>query len=249
MNYRITKGYLVRKIKDLPIIWYLYKVYTEYKLGHRLHSKNTNAEKVFSDIYKNNDWNNEESLSGQGSELKHTKRIKDELPNFLSRYEVKSILDAPCGDFNWMRHVQFGNVKYTGGDIVQELIDINNKLYRTPLISFEKINIIEDKLPKVDLIFIRDCLVHFDNKSIFLFFKNLINSEIKYLLTTNFPLTHHNYDITMGNWRPINLKRKPYNLPNEIDILWEESTEDYGQFPDKSLFLWKIDDIRHALHA
>jgi hypothetical protein len=247
MKYKLTKGLIVRKIKDLPVIWYLYKHYTESKLRHRLNSNNTSAEEVFNRIYKNNDWNNEESISGQGSELKHTKEIVAKLPNFLTRHSVQSILDAPCGDYNWMRRVQFEEIEYIGGDIVQELVDSNNDCFGKSNVSFKKINIIEDKLPKVDLIFVRDCLVHFDNKSIFLFLNNLVNSEVKYLLATNFPITNHNYDITIGNWRPINLQKKPYNLPKEIDILWEESEETYGQFPDKSLFLWRVKDIKSVL--
>ncbi len=161
---------------------------------------------------------------------------------------MKSFLDAPCGDFNWMKHVNKSGLKYIGGDIVQGLVDLNNKRYGTDQISFIKLNIISDPLPKVDLVFVRDCLVHFNDENIQLFFINLIKSEIKYLMTTNFPITKNNYDITMGNFRFINLLRSPYNLPKEIDILWEESIETYGQCPDKSLFLWEVNDIRQKIN-
>lgn len=247
MNVKLNKGIVVRKIKDLPIVYLIYKYYTEWKLRHRIQKNECSAEQIFSKIYINNAWNNHESRSGPGSELENTKELVNQLPIFLLKHNVNSILDAPCGDFNWMRHVIFNEVVYYGCDIVQELIDRNNKLYSSERISFFKLNIINDKLPSVDLIFVRDCLVHFNDESIFLFLMNLVKSEIKYLLTTNFPLTEHNYDISMGNWRPINLKKKPYNLPDEINILWELSKEGYGQFPDKSLYLWQVDDIRKGL--
>lgn len=248
MKYPLNKGLIVRYIKDLPGVWYLYKIYTERLLRHRLNPKEQIAEKVFSDIYENNDWNNSESLSGQGSALKHTRTIVDKLPSFLEKFNVKSMLDAPCGDFNWMRYVEMKNIQYIGGDIVQGLVDMNNRKYGNKQISFIKLNIISDPLPKVDLILVRDCLVHFNNESIQLFFKNLVASEIKFILTTNFPITKNNYNITMGNFRFINLLRKPYNLPKEKDILWEESKETYGQCPDKSLFLWEVDDIRKKMN-
>ena len=242
MNYNINKGYIVRIIKDLPIAWYLYKIYTEKLLKFRLQPNETSAEKIFTDIYKNNNWNNEESVSGQGSALKHTQNIIDKLPILLKKHGIHSILDAPCGDYNWIQHVNFNDIQYIGGDIVQELVDSNNKKFANNHVSFIKLNIIEDPLPKVDL------LVHFNNKSIKSFLQNLIASDIKYFMTTNFPLTKHNYDITMGNFRLINLQRKPYNLPKEIDILWEECTENYGQVQDKSLILLDVKSIKNNIH-
>jgi hypothetical protein len=244
MKFISTKGYVVRTIKDLPFVWFFYKKYTEKKLRHRLNPTEVSAEKVFTEIFDNNDWNNTESISGQGSILKHTQVIIDKLPNFFKKHDIKTFLDAPCGDFNWMKHVKLYDVQYIGGDIVNELIHSNNKQYGNEQVEFRQINIIHDKLPKVDLMMVRDCLVHFNNESINGFFKNLAKSEIKYLLTTNFSYTKHNYDISMGNWRPINLQRKPYCLPKEIDILLEESTETYGQFPDKALYLWLVDDLK-----
>ena len=249
MKFTSTKGRLVRTIKDLPLIWYFYKLYTERKLRHRLKPNENAAEQIFTGIFENNDWNNHESISGQGSILKHTQIIIDKLPIFAKKHGVKTFLDAPCGDFNWMKHVKFDAVKYIGGDIVKELVTKNNALYANEDIAFQQLNIIEDELPEVDMMMVRDCLVHFNDKSIMDFLHNLTSSKVKFLLTTNFSLTKHNYDISMGNWRPINLQRKPYSLPQQIDILSEESTETYGQFPDKALYLWDVADIRKALHG
>jgi hypothetical protein len=71
----------------------------------------------FTDIYHKNIWENEESVSGPGSTLEYT--VRDALPTVLDTYSIKTIFDAPCGDFNWMKYVVKGtNIKYTGGDIV-----------------------------------------------------------------------------------------------------------------------------------
>ena len=40
----------------------------------------------------------------------------------LSRRRVRSILDAPCGDFYWMKEVALCDIDYIGADIVEEII-------------------------------------------------------------------------------------------------------------------------------
>lgn len=243
-RYKYTKGLFLRYFKDLPIFYLLYKYYTEYKLRHRLIKNTASSEFIFTSVYQNNSWNNSESISGVGSTVLHTRKIISELPAFLEKFNVNSILDAPCGDFNWMKYVNLGSISYLGADVVKELVDQNNAKYRSSNVRFINLDICKDPLPSVDLIFVRDCLVHFDYLSINLFIKNLLNSDIRFILITNFPITTNNYDITMGNFRFLNLKARPFFFPDELDILWEESIESNGQCPDKSLFLWSVDDVR-----
>lgn len=231
-----------RIIKDLPFVWSIYRLYTEIKIG-MLH-KNKQVGEIFTNINTTNLWNNQETISGPGSTVYATSHITSALPEFLKKHKIQSILDAPCGDFHWMQNVDLSTFNYTGADIVNQLVKSNNEKYKAENIEFIHLDIIKDTLPSADLILVRDCLVHFNDINIFKFFQNLCNSDIIYLLTTNFPLTMHNYNITNGNWRPLNLMRKPYSLPKEVDILWEESVENDGQFPDKSLYLWKVVDLK-----
>jgi hypothetical protein len=60
---------------------------------------------IFTDIYKNNNWKSEESVSGQGSTLDATIGIRTALPKLFDRFHVKSLLDIHCGDFNWLSKV------------------------------------------------------------------------------------------------------------------------------------------------
>ncbi|MBL0029993.1 MAG: hypothetical protein IPO95_13365 [Rhodanobacteraceae bacterium] len=48
-------------------------------------------------------------------------------------------------------------------------------------------------------------------------------------------------------FRPLNLQKPPFNLPKPFEIISEACTENGGGFADKSLGLWRIADIRHAL--
>jgi hypothetical protein len=153
------------------------------------------------------------------------------------------MLDIPCGDFNWMKNVDLSTVKYIGADIVDELIDENNKRYKTENINFQVINCITDPLPLVDLIFVRDFFVHLPYKDIFRALKRIKKSKSKYLLTTTFTNHHSNYDIKTGSWRPVNLQDKPFCFLNPDKIIIENCTQESGRWDDKSMGLWVIDKL------
>src|SRR5690349_11851139 len=78
---------------------------------------------TFSRIYEQNLWGDKESVSGTGSSITATVVVRSELPALLERLGVQSLLDAPCGDFTWMKEVVGGIGRYTGVDIVPRLIE------------------------------------------------------------------------------------------------------------------------------
>ncbi|MDR0556590.1 MAG: class I SAM-dependent methyltransferase, partial [Treponema sp.] len=119
-----------------------------------------NDPNVFTIIYNNNLWGSEESRSGEGSCVNTTKIIRKMLPVLWKEYDIKTFLDVPCGDYNWMKEVKKDNIIYIGGDIVNELIEQNNQKYKTGNVSFRVLDITKDVLPTVDMIFCKDCLQH-----------------------------------------------------------------------------------------
>lgn len=74
---------------------------------------------IFDKVYKNREWGDGESVSGTGSYLESTKHLIRELPFLFSRYGIRSILDIPCGDFNWMKEVNLSGINYIGDFIVE----------------------------------------------------------------------------------------------------------------------------------
>ena len=46
------------------------------------------------------------SLCGPGSSLLSTRKIRQQLPLLIQDLEVRSVLDAGCDDFNWMKRVK-----------------------------------------------------------------------------------------------------------------------------------------------
>lgn len=207
-------------------------------------SKNIlSVEQKFKYIYDNNHWGGSASKSGQGSDRNQVSKIIKELPELIKEYNLQSILDIPCGDFNWMKSLDLSGVKYTGADIVDEIVEVNNTNYSGEDKNFVKLNIIDNSLPKYDLILCRDCFVHFSNDDIIKSIKNIKASKSKYLLTTTFTNCRSNEDIVTGDWRVLNLTEPPFCFPNPLHTIVEECTECNNKYRDKSLGLWLISDL------
>lgn len=213
---------------------------------HRRLLKKKSVSQVFNDIFARNGWSGDESVSGLGSSLGQTRVLIDTLPDLFARYDVETVLDIPCGDFHWMKHVDLEPFHYVGGDIVAAVVEQNRK-YETDRVCFRHLDLTCDELPKVDLIFCRDCLVHFAYKDLQKALANIQKSDSTYLLTTTFPSRPRNRDIATGEWRPINLAKAPFNFPPPLELINEECTENEGVFSDKSMGLWKIKELQPCL--
>jgi hypothetical protein len=100
---------------------------------------NMDRKTAFEHIYPVNEWGCNESRSGLGSNLDLTQQVRRALPPLLRAFAMKSMLDAPCGDYNWMPHVDLGCTHYIGCDIVPELIAANRE--RHPGIEFLNVDL------------------------------------------------------------------------------------------------------------
>lgn len=203
-----------------------------------------NTAERFNTIYRQNDWKDDESVSGPGSNATQVETVKSILHRVLEEYSISSMADIPCGDFGWMRDVDLGEVSYVGGDIVEDLIQLNRDQYGNRAnVSFEVIDLLLDPIPEVDLLFVRDCLVHLNHNQVQTALRRIANSSCQFLLTTSFVEHGTNIDIHTGDWRPLNLEQPPFNLPKPLAVFNEKCTENNGKYADKSLVLWKISDL------
>lgn len=177
--------------------------------------------RTFTDVYKQNRWlsKNGESISGNGSMLSYTENLRAALPRIFEKYGVVSVLDLPCGDFNWMSHVDLDDIDYIGADVVSEIIELNRERY--PSVQFEVLDIAGDDLPGADLIICRDLFVHFSNRDIERSLLN-IKGKYKYILTTTFPTMKSNGSIRTGRWHPTNVELTPFNLGEPLELISEQ---------------------------
>ena len=219
---------------------YLRKAYYRFKTPKSVRYK-------FTDIYKRNIWNSQESRSGVGSTFEQTAIIRIEISRLVRELNVKSFLDAPCGDFNWMKGVSLDIERYIGVDIVEDLIKANKQRYGDARRHFLCLDLIRDELPQAEIILCRDCLVHLKVDQALDAVRNFKRTGAKYLLTTTFSARSVNEE---GNhkdneffWRPLNLQLPPFNFPKPIKLIKEGCTECNNLFEDKCLGLWRMDDL------
>jgi SAM-dependent methyltransferase len=234
-------------IKKIPGVLPVWNKVGEWRL------KKQSPEKVFTDIYRKNSWGNGESVSGSGSNLTETASLRKNLEKLFKDIKVSSILDIPCGDFHWMSLVDKGSASYIGADIVEPLVKKNSDKYVAPGVEFRRLDLVNDALPRADLVICRDCLVHLSFEDVLAALRNIVKSGSTYLIATTFPEHAVNTDIVTGRWRTLNMNAAPFNLPKPIMMLHEDSTEvdmeTRERYDDKSLGLWQIADIQNILKS
>lgn len=191
-----------------------------------------------------NKWKDGETLSGPGSTVNYIENLRKELPRLFETFRIKSMLDAPCGDYNWMRLVERPEVHYIGGEIVPELVEVNNARYANDNTRFILCDILKDELPAVDLWVCRDVLPHFGYADIFQTLSNLFRSgDVTYFLTTDHPEQEENIDIRTGSFRAMNVLREPLCFPEPI--LW---IDDYIEgYPVRRLGMCDVKSLQTAL--
>lgn len=220
----------VRKKKLLDILYKFFKflLNLRYRWDYRNMIKKKSISERFTQIYDKNLWRSYETRSGEGSEIHYTRKLRSWLIKKILTLKIKNFVDAPCGDFNWMKEVLFTLNKnklfkykfnYFGFDIVEKIINKNNLLYKNKNINFKVANICQYTLPNCDILMVRDFLFHLSYEDINKFLKNIRNVNYKYLLTTTHIDTiennFKNSDIISGDARFINLFAKPFNFNNQ----------------------------------
>jgi SAM-dependent methyltransferase len=196
---------------------------------------------VFAEIYKRNIWGYQETASGGSSTLGYTEKLRQNLPGLLADLGVRSLLDLPCGDLNWMSEVELPIERYIGGDIVPELVELARSKFGGEGREFQTIDLCNDPLPDVDLLLCRDCLIHLSEEMNYLALANILRSNIKYVLITTYP-DGNNRSIRNGDWFTLNLCAPPYNFPQPLRAL----DDTVAPFKRHQLGLWEVATLRQV---
>lgn len=202
----------------------------------------TSMKDRFTEIYHQNTWGSEVSRSGPGSHPDRAGTIGPILERIIREYRIKSFLDAPCGDWMWMKELQLPLETYLGIDIVDDVIAANKQRFADSRHSFEVADISCADLPQFDLIFCRDCFVHFSFADIFRTLENFQRSGCRYLLTTTFRRAPGNIDIVTGGWRVINLLKAPFCFPQPLEFFVDWTSDE--RYSDKSFGLWDLHEMK-----
>ena len=86
----------------------------------------------------------------------------------FGKFGIRSMLDAPCGDFYWMKHVVAGTkLVYNGGDIVRPMIEQNMAHHANDRTTSSTSTSRRVPCRRLTLWFCRDCFFHLSLADIF----------------------------------------------------------------------------------
>jgi len=181
-------------------------------------SKPITTKQVFEDIYRSATWGTNargDGHSGTGSTARSTLLYRTFLQQFLKDNEIRSVVDAGCGDWEFSSLLDWTGIDYRGYDIVDAVVAANTKKYARPNIRFFAANIIEADLPPADLLVSKHVLQHLSNRDVQKFLPQL--SKYKHVLLTNgvdrMTMSAANTDISAGGYRELDVTRPPFNVP------------------------------------
>ena len=190
-------------------------------------------EQRFTEIYEKNRWGSAESISGEGSTVEHSAAIRAELPLIIKRLSIRSMLDIPCGDYNWIRALDHGLESYIGADIVRALVESNLERYSSAGVTFRQLDVTCDPLPRVDLVLCRDCLMHLPNDQVRAAIGNFVRSGSTWVALTSFHESGKNGDTIAGGFRALKLCQPPFDFPPpaiSMDEKWPPASNKFLDF-------------------
>jgi SAM-dependent methyltransferase len=173
--------------------------------------------RVFDSIYRDATWGTNAGKvgnSGVGSTLSATLLYRTFLQQFFARNEVKSVVDAGCGDWEFSQALDWTGIDYKGYDIVPSLIEANTKKFGKPNIQFFPADFIETPLPAADVLIVKNVLQHLSNADVARFIPQLKKFKHALLIdgVDEISLSSSNPDINVGDYRPLDLTVPPFSL-------------------------------------
>jgi hypothetical protein len=174
-------------------------------------------ENKFTRIYNTGKWGkrNGKGCSGTGSSLSpDTRYYLSLLSNIINRYNIKSICDVGCGDWEFSKTFDWSNVNYHGIDCVESVINNNTILYHTDNISFEKRDISLHPVKDYDLVILKDVVQHWEDKDIIKVVDQLLNDNKYVFMTNGYKFIR---DASKNNWERRTLDKIYHYHPVCID--------------------------------
>jgi SAM-dependent methyltransferase len=175
---------------------------------------------TFNRIYAEATWGRNvagRGTSGTGSTVAITREYRAYLETFIKTHNVRSIVDAGCGDWGFSREVDWGGASYLGVDIASDVIASVRRTYENDNIRF-RVGDITDELPAADLLISKDVLQHLSNDLVHRFIRNnLATGKYKWVILTN-DRGRGNRDIASGGYRAIDLASAPFEVEGLVDL-------------------------------
>lgn len=150
--------------------------------------------------------------------MEATDSLRAALPGLLAQLGTRVLLDAPCGDLNWMSRVDLSGVTYVGVDTSEE--NLKTARRNAPALTVSKADIFADDLPSADTVLCRDFLQHLPEGLALRVLERLRATGANWLLATSHQAAAINEDIDkVGGFRPLNLTIPPIALGEPLHVI------------------------------
>lgn len=169
-------------------------------------------------IYQTHAWNRAgRSVSGPGSDPENVTAaaaaVREVLRHLLTSRAGVSVVDLGCGDMGWMGPLleELPGARYTGIDIVDELIDVNRRRY--PQHRFICDDIASCDWPECDLLVCRDVLFHNTPRDAMAVVSRMFDRRDAFIVVTSSMNRTNAYDFAdeQCRFRPLNLFAPPFS--------------------------------------
>jgi SAM-dependent methyltransferase len=183
---------------------------------------------AFQAIYAQGAWGTNQAgkgSSGLGSTLEFTKIYRVFLQDFLAKHDIRSVVDAGCGDWEFSQAIDWTGIDYLGLDVVPAVIDGNQRSFGSAKVRFAVANIVRDPLPAADLLVVKDVLQHLSHADIARFLAQLPRYRHVLIVNDVHPdsLTAEPQDIQTGGYRPLDSTRLPHSMPGTKVLMWHHA--------------------------
>jgi len=164
--------------------------------------------------------------------------LQKTLLDYINTHSLSTVFDIGCGDCQMVKEILPHIPRYIGADINPLRIEENRKKYDKEFMLFD---VTKDPIPDdVDIILCRDLFGNFSLNSILDSFEKIRKSKAKVLIVTTFI----NRAFSSNNeWQPISLCSPPFFFQRPVHLVNEECFELFPRYIDKSLGIWRIEDI------
>ncbi len=175
---------------------------------------------TFNRIYAEGTWGRDvagKGISGTGSTLEITREYRAYLEDFIKTHNIKSVVDAGCGDWTFSSAIDWNGASYLGVDIASDVVATVRAKHEKGNITFQ-VGDITDDLPAADLLISKDVLQHLSNELVHNFVENnLRKGKYKWVILTN-DRGNKNSDVESGGYRAIDLSAAPFDVKGLVDL-------------------------------
>lgn len=168
--------------------------------------------------------------SGVGSHPAYCEGYVRFLEQFMQRHKVRRVVDWGCGDWQFSKHVRWGDIGYVGVDVVPALIDKLTSEHPQHTFELASDPWIDHMVVTADLVICKDVCMHLPDADVLRLLRRF--STARHILITNNRQTRGpNVDGDLGGYRALDLRLPPFNVAGREVYTFPPDLYNYGPAP------------------